>query len=211
MKKSRLTDSQLLAHTNFYLDTNNYYNYFDCLWSQEQASITSVGDVTPAYAMLPIEASEKIKAGLEARGFNVKVVFLMRDPIERCWSALRMGRRNRINSDPSLVLADEQDAMGRAYKANAFELRTRYELTINNLESVFKSKKYFYGFYETLFDKRTLNDIKSFLNLDNFEPDVTQKINVSEKTTFKIKDELAKEIFDFYKETYEFCDQKFNI
>jgi len=37
---------------------------------------------------------KSIQDGFERRGVTLKVIFLMRDPIQRCWSAVRMRRRN---------------------------------------------------------------------------------------------------------------------
>ncbi len=203
--------SHLLMHINFYLDTDNYYDYFDCLWRREVEDVTSVGDFTPSYASLPIVALKEIKYGLESRGFNVKVIFLMRDPIERCWSMLRMHRRQWLKKNKPLTISDEQSDLAGFYKSKPCEIRTRYELTINNLESVFCPENIFYAFYETLFDDCVLNGIKSFLNLSDFAPDIKKKYNITKKTEQQLRDELGRDIFSFYKETYEFCDNKFGV
>lgn len=53
------------------------------------------GDITPSYSMLRAEHFRAVKARLENAGFSVKVVFFMREPVERNWSALRMHRRQQ--------------------------------------------------------------------------------------------------------------------
>lgn len=210
-EKMNKNHSSFFSQINFYLDTNNYFNYFDLLWDQAGLKVTTVGDITPSYSALPVEGLKEIKAGLESRGFTVKVVFLMRDPIERCWSAVQMNRRNQLKKNETKILNNEQNLLENCYKSRRFEIRTRYEFTINNLESVFSPENIFYGFYETLFEDRTLNDIKSYLNLNDFSPNIEQKVNASEKNEQELKEKLARKIFDFYEETYRFCDNKFGV
>ena len=58
-----------------------YFNYFKHLLSKPAIKLT--GDITPSYSMLDSNAFADIKNGLESVGLRVKVVFLMRDPVER--------------------------------------------------------------------------------------------------------------------------------
>ena len=73
-----------------------YFDHFDYIHTRDK-NITHVSDITPDYALLPTQVFYFIKKGLEQKGFNVKVVFLMRDPVERAWSQLRM--INRLNHE----------------------------------------------------------------------------------------------------------------
>ena len=52
--------------------------------------------------MLPKRVVRYIKKGLEDKQFEIKVVFLMRDPVERAWSHLRM--INRIRNEEEKLL-----------------------------------------------------------------------------------------------------------
>ena len=205
--------SQLLKHLTFYLDTQNYYDYFDCLWRKGGVDVTTVGDITPSYSSLPIEALSEIKSDLEARGFNVKVIFLMRDPIERSWSQVRMVRRNRLRKNPAFKLPDEQKELENMFKTRQCEIRTRYEITVKNLELVFDPGNIFYAFYEELFENKTIANLKSFLNLSDCTVDIDQKINISEKneSLLELDEELALRIFNHYRETYEFCQSRFGV
>ena len=67
----------------FYSDTGKYFDYFDRI-AEPSDGVTLTGDITPSYAGLSPEVYKEIKDGAEARGFRVKVIFLMRDPVERC-------------------------------------------------------------------------------------------------------------------------------
>jgi hypothetical protein len=60
------------------------------------------GELTPEYALLPdagVEHMLKLNS-------NVKIIFLMRDPVDRAWSSLRMGQRYGS-------LADVQEGLRR--------------------------------------------------------------------------------------------------
>ena len=92
-------NSDLLKLIDFHRNTSNYFDYFDYLHNKSQ-DVKIVGDITPSYSGLPIEAFENIKKEAEERGFTVKVVFLMRDPLERIWSTIRMHRRNIKKKEP---------------------------------------------------------------------------------------------------------------
>ena len=201
--------SDFLKQMTFYLDTANYYDYFDYLWYRSEPAVTTVGDITPGYAAIPPERLQEIKANLEKRGFNVKVIFLMRDPIERCWSMVRMQRK--LGDIPNLpeFANNEQKHLRRAFKSKQSQNRTRYEITINNLESVFSPEQIFYGFYETLFEDQTINQLKDFLNLSDFEPDINYKVGATEKQRETLNEGLSRKMFDFYRDTYHFCNNKF--
>ena len=201
---------QQLKLLSFHADINNYYDYFDHLWYRGGADITAVGDITPSYSGLPIEALKTVKSELKARGFTIKIIYLMRDPIERCWSALRMRRKARLQQKEA-VLPSEEDHLEYVFSTKEFADRTRYESTVSNLDSVFDQNEIFYCLYERLFDEKTLKNLKSFLELPDLEPDTSFRINTSEKskTLRHLDNELASKIFHYYKDTYEYCEKRF--
>lgn len=199
---------KLRRHLSFYKNTDNYFNYFDKLW-QSSNSTQVVGDITPSYSALPAEVFREIKNKLDSKGFKVKVIFLMRDPLERCWSMARMGvRMADINTEAP---EDEDDILRleKIYKLHTCEIRTRYDSTIRNLESVFNAEDIYYNLYEKLFNTQTSTDIQSFLGIKNFSPDTQEKYNVSEKQELNLPPGLSEAIVNHYKPTYEFCRGRF--
>lgn len=160
------------------------------------------GDITPSYSGLSAESFKLIRNRLERSGFDVKVIFLMRDPFERCWSAVRMARRNGKGD------STEAEQLRKAYKSNEFILRTNYKSTISALELAFEKDQIYYGLYEELFNGEKIKAISDFCGVA-FNPDyVSKKFNVSPK----LEDEamvLKQEVRDFYSEVYEFCLERF--
>jgi hypothetical protein len=206
-------EKQLIKHLGFYSDTQNYYDYFDSLIYKGGSEVTTVGDITPSYSALPKEALSEIKSEFEARGFKVKVIFLMRDPIERIWSMVRMNRRDKLRANPDLILPDERENIEADFKYRWCEIRTKYEITISNLEAIFDSNDIFYGFYEELFEEQSISNLSSFLDLNEFPIDINHKVNVSEKndSSLELDEELGSRIFNHYKETYEYCQNRFGV
>jgi hypothetical protein len=159
----------------FLVDPDAYFDYFAGLVGPGRARLTA--DITPAYAGLSVERLRSVRAGFESRGVRPVAVYLMRDPVERVWSAVRMDVQRRGDHDPELVEArlrtvGDDDQYGR---------RTRYDQAIARLDDAFGGDGVFYGFYERLFDVATLRNLCAFLGLDFHEPDLGRQVNVSPK------------------------------
>lgn len=203
-------NKNLLQIIDFYRDTNNYYNYFECLY-RKSGDTRLVGDITPAYNGLPAYVFEKIKKQLNQRGFTVKVIFLMRDPLERVWSSVRMTRRDHLSRNPgSLPLKSENEAVLSRYNSRQVEFRTRYENTIENIESVFSPEDIYYGFYETMFTETSFRAITNFLGISATVADFDKHLNKSPKSNGNLDVQAAKTIARYYKATYQLCDQRFS-
>lgn len=205
----------------FLLDQKHYFDYFNSLFLNNN-KLTTTGDITPAYAGLPKEAFKQIKENLEEKNFKVKVIFLMRDPIERIFSQGRMLIRNYKNGTIKVPAYKSKIDSLENKSSNAFFeylyqeprciLRTRYENTINNLENIFDPEDIFYCLYEQLFTDESLDRLKSFLGIYNLNFNKDKIIHQSPKLPDQnlLLEELKKRIFYFYQNTYSFCDKKFN-
>ena len=185
---------------SFIDDPEKYFNYFEGLCLKNKA-IEAVADITPSYSMLDYKAYEFIQQGLEKRGFKVKVVFMMRDPIERVWSMIHQKGRQ-----------DSEDE-NRQIKFKAFTnvhstMRTRYDRTIIELEKVFPREDIFYGFYETFFNHKAYEKLGHFLNIDLAAADFTC---VKNKSHLKkpVTTTLAIEAANYYAATYQYIGARF--
>ena len=203
--------ANLKTHLSFFADPQKYFEYFDQLYKNGNGNIHLVGDITPAYSGLPTEAFRFIKTGLEEHGFKVKVVFIVRDPLERCWSSIRMEHRLKTKNNPKYKIKDDSLAIASSYSNSNHEIRTRYEKTIKNLESVFHSENIFYAVFEKFFNKKSMLDLGNFLELKDFSPKIDEKINYTIKKEGKIKEDVARKLVNYYSETYYFCDSRFDV
>ncbi|HRK48115.1 MAG TPA: hypothetical protein PK324_20950, partial [Nocardioides sp.] len=113
----------------------------------------------------------------EDRGVRPVAAFLLRDPVERVWSAARMDVRRRGAEGTE----DPETWISRMYVRPMYADRTRYDLTMAALEQAFPRSAIFYGFYERLFSADTLRPLCELLGIDFHEPDVDRQVNVSPK------------------------------
>ncbi len=202
-----LARPDLLRHLSFLDSIDCYFDYFDYLWRRSPLTV-AVGEITPSYSILDRDAFGVIKSGLESRGFEVKVLFLLRDPVERIWSMFRMLKRNQSRLglwDPCSSLLN---MTALSYKLPEVELRTRYDRTITELEAVFKRENIFYGFYETLFSASEFSRLTSFLKLGSMVPAFDKLVNASPDPDALPMD-LGKEIAMYYADVYSFLFEKF--
>jgi hypothetical protein len=188
----------------FVLFPERYFAYFDSLLQRPGVSLT--GDITPSYAGLSEEKLRSIRDRIRARGIEVRVLLLMRDPVERCWSEVRMLRRNaekrgRIGTPRGLLSADEEAHLRNAYNSRTSRTRTRYDATIAAMEGVFAPEEVLYGFFEQLFREETVRELCDKLGVGYRQPAFDVAVNESEKDA-DISLELRAEIANYYGDTY---------
>ncbi|MEM9128494.1 MAG: sulfotransferase family protein [Pseudomonadota bacterium] len=192
----------------FCQDPESYFEYFSALLNR--ADIRLTGDITPSYSALPVATLREIKEGFSRRGIPVKVIFMMRDPVERCHSALSMYRRERISREGVALSKSEDEAIRQYAVSTDAQLRTRYDRTLEAIEQAFNPEHVFIGFYETIFAVDEVKRLSAFLDL---EPDlefVNQKVNVSPRAqalTPETKTFLRQE----FAPVYETCARRFPI
>ena len=183
--KNALMKDILNLRNRMQSDSLPYEQYFAGLMNGE---FNITGDITPSYAGLQAETYELIKQRLESVGFKVKVVFLMRDPVERCLSASRM----QIRNNQKMSVAKN---LGKFYR-------------MLELDRVFEPQDIYYGIFEEMFTEVNIEKFSKFCGVPyNFSLG-SEKIN-SGNDHISIDLELRKEISDFYSEVYAFCNKRF--
>lgn len=176
-----------------------YEDYFRSIY-ESGAQIS--GDITPSYSVLTEDDFHEVRGRIKLMGARVRCVFLMRDPVERCWSAVRMSLRKRNKRHC------EEKLLEQSYSSEQFQFRTRYELICERLRHVFDEDELYFGFYETMFDENELERLSKFLNVPvNYEYR-KMKVNESPKKS-EISTDLREKIKCFYSETYDYCFEHF--
>jgi hypothetical protein len=182
-------------------DPNWYGAYFEKIANRPGIRIT--GDITPSYAALPASSLTGIREILEPRGFAVKPVFIMRDPFERCWSALRMANRQRRKRGEVITLDKEFAELRATYKSAGTQARTRYDLTIKNLLQAFDQKDTHICLFEEFFTPASARRLTDFLEISPLAPDFEKKVNATRKSTGSLPEDLVAEVVDFYRPAYD--------
>lgn len=118
-------------------------------------------DITPAYATLDDGLFHQM-AGLGETRF----LFLMREPVSRLWSAVRM-RVSKLVSEPAPfqdACRDELDRMLDRPRDSDF-LRSDYAATLGILDRCVPARRRLVMFYETLFGQSAADRICAFLGI----------------------------------------------
>ena len=201
-------DKHLLKHIDFYRDTTNYFEFFNYLYNKAPHTRV-VGDITPSYCGLPVDAFQQIKFQAEQVGFNMKVIFLMRDPVERIWSQVRMGRREEQKNSPEYVNPRTiEEELLFFFVDEQCKFRTQYDKTIKNLESSFPPSDIHCEFYENLFNENAIKNITDFLDLPFIQPNFAAEHNTTEKTD-TLSEETIRLVANHYRDTYQFCYERY--
>ncbi|MEM9975837.1 MAG: sulfotransferase [Pseudomonadota bacterium] len=121
-----------------------------------------VGDVTPAYALL----SRERLAQMAAMAPDVRFVYLLRDPVDRLWSHVRMMAVRRA---PDRVLtrarADTIFRRTLAGKEDQIEIRCDYRRALDALFAAVAPSRRHLSYYEDLFEGPGLSQICTFLGI----------------------------------------------
>ena len=120
------------------------------------------GDVTPIYSLLGRAAFAEMAATYPRTRF----VFIMRDPVDRLWSHVRM-RARRMKLAPGEAEFDKM--VFSRLDDPRFLGRSNYARTITELEAAVPREQILYLFYEDLFRDESLQRLCDFLGL-GFQP-----------------------------------------
>ena len=187
-------------------DNSLYYRYFESLFENSPSTLAT-GDISPHYCGLTSKTLIRARKQLEKRGFKVKVIFLMRDPVERIWSQVRMIRQRRTIQSVC-NFATEKEAILGCYAIDRMARNTRYEETIRNLENAFPTHNIHYEFYENLFQENSFKRLETFLGIQLTEPDFERRINESPKN-LTLPEDIARKVALEYRNTYQAIEEKF--
>lgn len=142
------------------------------------------GDITPSYALLPVERLTEM-ASLTP---NVKFTLLLRDPVDRLWSNLRQAARLKAEKDvdePSHELIERH--LERLFDRHLGGLekgimqRSDYRGILSRVSKAFPREQIFVEFYERLFCDDTVARLCAFLGISNHKADFSRNTNVADK------------------------------
>ena len=207
LQRGEPADSAQLHRASMCADPEVYFDYFaGLLRARPRTRLT--GDLTPDYGMLSAERIANIKAGFDRRGIRTVSVFLMRDPVERIYSQIRMQKTRRPRRFPDSA----EDMVLKLYDEPKYELRTRYDQTIRALDSVFDADHVYYGFYERLFDEAEIQKICDLAGIDFRDPNFDRRANASQaKSDAGLPDDVVRTVAHHYRDVYTAVAERFEI
>ena len=187
-------------------DPRCYLHYFRGLIAGDP-TLQATGDLSPHYAELNSRQFRQVRRLLEAGGFEVKVILLLRDPVERIWSQLRMLRRQ--NRFPQLCgYRHEETALAVLHHHPRFATKTQYHQTLKALEQSFPSDCIHVEFYEQLFTTEAHIRLQHFLNLELPPAEFETRVNASPKQA-NLCPMLEQTVALAYRDVYEAMIDRF--
>ena len=170
--KGRLNDALWWGKWTF-----GFYNedWYSGLFSQA-GSDRACGEITPAYSML----EDHDVARINAINPDTKLIFMIRNPIERAWSAIRYD----VYRESIGISIDSDEEIIAELRKRHFRLRGDYERTLECYLKFFNSSQILVCFYDAIQRDpvRLMAGITSFLNVGPFlerDIDSERRINTS--------------------------------
>lgn len=154
------------------------------------------GDMTPAYALLSLESIQKLHAMFP----HAKVIYIMRNPIERAWSAFRMGA-TVMRLEPQEM---SRQCMREILHSKSFTERGDHQKVLEKWTSVFAKKNLLVlNFDDFIKDKLSfLVKVFSFLGLDLVHLDTIDKSLLSRKVnqgvSMAMPDDVRADLISLY-------------
>jgi hypothetical protein len=133
-------------------------DWYGRLFHDAKAKGFITGEITPAYATL----NEKVLRRIHRMNDKIRLIFIMRDPVDRVWSAVNNAARKGV-ADASTV----ETALERARETGA-QARSAFADTIARLEAIFPRSQVHYCFFEDLRDRpdALTADVLTFLGVE---------------------------------------------
>ncbi|WP_101068326.1 sulfotransferase [Roseovarius salinarum] len=160
----------------------NTAKYFD-FFSNRCEGKKVCGEITPTYSLLHAEHFQKIRQAHP----DVRPIFIMREPVDRYWSAMRMSER-----EGSTVNAIELASRNLGNWQHI--ARGRYDLTLKALHAAFGEGGYLVLFYEELFQDSAIHEICDYLSIRYSGADFTHRHN-SSPSNDALPQELESQIY----------------
>ncbi len=167
----RFSKKDFLWDLKYYAGTPNDEWYFSLF---EPGRERVKGEITPAYSMLDRESIDHI----HDLAPEAKLIFMMRNPIERAWSQVVM-RFDKSGGKKADVVRRKQ--LRRHFESETSRLRTNYLRTLENWGAFYPEEQFFIGFLEDIYfyPEELLKSVYRFLGVDpSFKPEgIDEKVH----------------------------------
>lgn len=160
------------------------------------------GDITPAYGLLTAERLAHM-ARLRA---DVRFVYLMRDPVDRLWSHVRMVAKRRGGQGDFAGAAQALLDRVMAGAENHIVLRGDYRSVLEKLAAAVDPARAFVCTCEDLFEGDALGRLCAFLGIDHIPGDRETRVHAGEAAA--MRPDQRRRAADFLRPQYEFVAER---
>ena len=185
-------------------DEENYFTYFADTF--ESADVSVAWDITPEYAGLQRDILIRIRDGFAERNIVTKAMFIMRDPVDRAFSAFKM---QMVNGNNRFSTYSNEQVV--AYlKTPRVAVRCHYDKTVLELDAAFAASSIYYGFFEEMFTPAEVRRLSNFIGIPP-RPGFarrTMNVTVSDRS---LNGEMRQELVRYYRDVYDFAATRFPL
>lgn len=180
--RNRLRQAGLLAdRLSIHATTPGDHRPYVAYMTQGYAGQGIICDFTPSYCLLDADGF----AEMDSVG-PAKFIFILRDPVDRIWSQIRMAvsARNPKLSDATYEAECVAHANALRAKRDIARIpRANYARTFKALEAIVPTDRIHYAFYETLFRQDSVDGICDFLGIAPVRVAVEKRVNLGRSMT----------------------------
>ena len=196
-------NAQIMMLAALQANPDFYYDFFAGLLATRPEGRLAA-DVTPTYGLLSAERFRAIRAEFGRRGVRTASVFLMRDPVDRVLSQMRMQVRRKADRFQRPL----DEVLLRRHRHKGYSSRTRYDLTLSALDEAFDPADIYVAFYEDLFTEDRIREICVFLGIDVHPPRFDVRSNASPPAT-DISEATLRTVAEHFRPVYEAVAARF--
>ncbi len=202
-QQARAQDLQALAEM-LRSPRDDHAAYLAYLNRGTTAQTKMIGDVTPAYAI----QSEKGLREMAGLAPVVRFVYVMRDPIDRLWSHVRMMAARSLPDGVQMNLHANQmmeDALGDANSEPM--LRSDYRGTLERLERATTPEQRHVMLFERMFQEHSIKKLCRFLGLSIQPAQTGRKVHAGRPVS--LRDDLRAAAREALQEQYTAVQERF--
>jgi hypothetical protein len=173
--------------------------------TRDAGSKRVIGDVTPAYAVV----SRKVFARMAALAPNVRFLFLLRDPIDRLWSQVRMRMNRAAWADEAAFEQASLDDLKKMMGAGPLTgpHRSNYRHTFGELDAAVPRENLMVMFYETMFSQVAMERLCRFIGIAPFVAEADRKVLAGRDLAMPA--DLVAQCYLWLKDQYDYVAQRF--
>lgn len=161
----------------------------------------TVCDLTPSYSAIGPEGFAYMKQLCATQNARLRILFVMRDPVERLWSQLRHLQQ----------LSPANDALAkwpRALTNPVITARADYRAIVTALDATFPADDILYLFYETLFADDPLRRLCAFADAP-YRPAATSTRRNETTVALPLPQDAREAFLAHLEPQYGFCRDRF--
>ncbi len=172
-------------------------NWYFSLFKDSQGKVT--GDITPLYYQLPDKEIQHISEILP----NLKIIILLRNPIDRAWSKVKMNLCQHKNRELKNVNKEE------FYKNfdKGYNQLPSYSSLIRNWRKYFQAQNIYIGYYDKLVEQPSMlfDEICNFLDIQPSLLPLSHRNKLSAKVNKGLDINIPDQYLLYLSEIYRNC------